>query len=58
VSPLAEYARQTHCKNGHELTPENTLTWHKKRGHRACRTCRNERIRKKKAAIRVARRQP
>lgn len=26
----------THCKNGHEFTPENTYVW---RGHRYCRKC-------------------
>ncbi|MGN6564230.1 MAG: HNH endonuclease signature motif containing protein [Thermomicrobiales bacterium] len=36
----ARYAQQTHCKNGHELTPENTYLW---RGVRYCRTCRRER---------------
>lgn len=28
---------QTHCKNGHELTPENVYEY---KGHRACRACR------------------
>lgn len=28
---------QTHCKNGHEFTDENT--WRDKAGHRYCRTC-------------------
>ena len=31
-------ARKTHCKRGHEFTPENTIT--RKTG-RACRTCHN-----------------
>jgi hypothetical protein len=30
-------ARQTHCKRGHEFTPENTYV--SKLGHRDCRTC-------------------
>jgi hypothetical protein len=31
------FALQTHCKNGHEFTPENTYLY---RGiHRMCRTC-------------------
>lgn len=30
-------ARKTHCKRGHEFTPENTYVW--KPGHRACKTC-------------------
>ena len=29
-------ARKTHCKRGHEFTPENTNPW---RGHRSCRLC-------------------
>lgn len=32
----------THCKNGHEYTPDNTLTWE---GARHCRTCRRKRQR-------------
>jgi hypothetical protein len=33
----AKYAKQTHCKHGHELTPENVYHW---RGiMRTCRTC-------------------
>jgi hypothetical protein len=39
-SPYAKKARQTHCKHGHEFTPENTMI------HRGCRECREcERIR-------------
>jgi hypothetical protein len=37
--------RKTHCKNGHEQTPDNVV-WHKngKRGkRRACKLCHNER---------------
>lgn len=30
------YARMTHCKRGHEFTPENTYTGV---GRRSCRTC-------------------
>lgn len=30
--------RRTHCKNGHELTPENTYI--RPAGHRDCHTCR------------------
>jgi hypothetical protein len=32
-------ARKTHCKNGHEFTPENTYEW---RGSRHCNTCRDD----------------
>jgi hypothetical protein len=31
--------RVTHCKQGHEYTPENTILY---RGHRSCRACANE----------------
>ena len=27
---------KTHCKHGHEFTPENTYVW---KGHRQCREC-------------------
>lgn len=30
-------AKKTHCKHGHEFTPENT--WKEKNGSRHCRTC-------------------
>lgn len=33
-------APQTHCKNGHEFTKENTLL--DKQGYKNCRTCRKE----------------
>lgn len=34
-------SRKTHCKHGHEFTPENTLLWKNWLGgpHRVCRTC-------------------
>lgn len=39
-----EYQRQkTHCKRGHEFTPENTYLY---RGTRNCRACRNARWRR------------
>ncbi len=34
--PTAQNARKTHCKHGHEFTPENTYT---SDGKRHCRTC-------------------
>jgi len=36
-SPAALQARQTHCKRGHEFTPENTRM---EGGKRRCRACR------------------
>ncbi|MEV4271931.1 HNH endonuclease signature motif containing protein [Micromonospora aurantiaca (nom. illeg.)] len=33
----ARLAERTHCRHGHEFTPENTYQW---RGSRFCRTCR------------------
>lgn len=36
--------RKTHCKNGHEFTPENT--YYMKGKWRQCRTCRNEAARR------------
>lgn len=47
----ANYARRTHCKHGHEYTPENTYfpPW-EKRPARMCRACRNvfERAKRKR----------
>lgn len=37
VSPVAQRARQTHCKRGHEFTPENTYRVGKH--GRGCRQC-------------------
>lgn len=39
-------ARKTHCKNGHEYSPENTYQYQSERG---CRTCRAEANRRFKA---------
>lgn len=36
-SPAARQARQTHCRHGHEFSPENTYVG--VRGDRRCRTC-------------------
>jgi hypothetical protein len=43
------FARKTHCKYGHEFTPENTYI-HKSRNSRVCRTCNREKIRRYRAA--------
>ncbi len=48
-SPRGRNADRTHCPRGHEYTPENTAVH---AGKRSCRTCRNERKRKKSAANR------
>lgn len=48
-SIAAQNARKTHCKRGHEFTPENTYV--SKTGARTCRTCE----RAKKVAARAAR---
>ena len=39
VSPAALHAAQTHCKNGHEFTPDNTLIRRKPKFARVCATC-------------------
>lgn len=40
TSPSAKNARKTHCKRGHEFTPENTYLWTGPRGQqRQCREC-------------------
>lgn len=41
VGLTASQALQTHCKHGHEFTPENTYTGGSPPGRR-CRTCRRE----------------
>ena len=43
ISPTARNKRKTHCKRGHEFTPENTRPVRTKYGHvgRCCRTCSN-----------------
>jgi len=39
VSSAAERAKQTHCKNGHEFTPENTYYRNEAQTQRGCRAC-------------------
>jgi hypothetical protein len=39
----ARQASQTHCVRGHAFDEANTYRW---RGHRMCKTCKNERRRK------------
>lgn len=45
VSFSALNAKKTHCKRGHEFTPENTVR--PRDGRRRCRTCLNDRQRAK-----------
>ncbi len=40
-APTARHARKTHCRNGHEFTPENTYRRPGGRGGRQCRQCRS-----------------
>jgi hypothetical protein len=46
-SPIAKQARQTHCKNGHEFTPENTIR--ESASKRKCRECRKAFDRRRRA---------
>lgn len=46
-------ARKTHCKHGHEFTPENTLTFEQSGGRgsgRSCRACHRDASRKRRRA--------
>jgi hypothetical protein len=52
VSPAAISARKTHCKHGHEFTPENT--YRPARGGRQCIACRRARERRTSAEGRQA----
>lgn len=38
-TPVAQRAAQTHCVNGHEFTPGNTIVRARKGGGRQCRQC-------------------
>lgn len=44
--PSARQARQTHCKRGHPLSGDNLVGDPVKRGHRTCKTCERERMRR------------
>jgi hypothetical protein len=47
AGPFAAKARATHCKNGHEWTPENTwIRMDSATGTRNCRACKRERMRR------------
>jgi hypothetical protein len=41
---MDRHSHRTHCKRGHEFTPENTMI-RKKMGWRSCRTCMRQHIR-------------
>lgn len=40
---------KTHCKRGHEFTPENTMSGTEGRKHRKCKTCHRDRARAARA---------
>lgn len=40
-APTADNHRKTHCRKGHDYSPENTRIY---RGSRYCRTCERERL--------------
>lgn len=54
LAPAGKNLRKTHCKRGHEFTPENTVR--SSGGGRACRTCRNLQQREYGARKRAAKR--
>lgn len=47
IKKRPEVRQRTHCPYGHEYTAANTLYTDKK--YKACRTCRNDRDRKRRA---------
>lgn len=49
-SPSAYEFRQTHCKRGHEFTPENTYRWSGQPTQRKCKTCRAGRFAQREKA--------
>lgn len=51
VGLCAQNAAKTHCRKGHALVPGNLDAHHLKRGLRWCRTCRNERDRQRRLAV-------
>lgn len=49
LPPLPRRSPRTHCREGHEFTPENTIFTVKVKGHkpqRVCRACKRERQRR------------
>lgn len=55
-SVFANYARRTHCKHGHEYTPENTRYYPHTGNARHCLTCEREHSRKSAEARKARRR--
>ena len=47
VGPTARHARQTHCKRGHEFTPENIYVQPSRPKIRCCWTCKKEKDRRR-----------
>lgn len=47
----AHFAGRTHCNEGHEYTPENTIVITNGNGKRQCRTCYNARRRERYASV-------
>jgi len=50
----ADNAARTHCPRGHELSGDNLVSSHLRRGERKCRVCDRDRARAKAAAVRSA----
>lgn len=56
IGPAALNARKTHCKHGHEFTPENTRVYENREGWaRQCRECERNREKGRRRPPRVAR---
>ena len=43
--------RRTHCRNGHEMSPENTYERPSRRGTRECKACKEANYRKRRAKL-------
>jgi hypothetical protein len=54
MSPSAIAARENRCRNGHEFTPENTITRLDRPGKRECRKCENAGQRRRHTEMRAA----
>jgi hypothetical protein len=56
TGPSAVHARKTHCIHGHEFTDANTYMHDGQRKCRACQKTAHERLKRRRSAIRLARR--